>query len=137
MASLKKILVRGCVINTVLMTLFYLLAAFLEGFDWIPSLGTMFMLLALSFIVSAAEQILLGSASVSVRILLNYALCLGGFLALFLISNKNRDSAAQVLIAAVFFTFLYIVVNIARFIVMALKARRENEKEEYTPAFKK
>ena len=137
MSTIKKIFVRGCVINTVLTTGFYLLAAFIAGFDWIPSLGTMFILLGISFVVSAAEQILACGFSMAARIILNYALCAGGFLVLFILGNKNGGKASQVLIAAVFFTFAYILVNTARFIALSRKARRENEKEEYTPAFKR
>ncbi len=137
MATFKKLLVRGCVINTVITTCFYLLAAFLEGFEWIPSLGTMFMILALSFIVSAAEQILSCPFSMAGRVTLNYIICLGGFLLFFVIGNKNGGNGAQVMIAAAFFTLLYLIVNLARFIAMGRKAKLENEKLEYTPSFKK
>ena len=137
MASFKKFLTVGCVINTVLMTCFYLLAAFLPGFDLIPRLSTMFTVLAFSFILSAAERVLEAPFSMAGRIALHYVICLGGFLALFLIGNKNAGNPAQLIIGTVFFTFAYILVNIARFIVMERRVRAENEKLEYTPAFKK
>lgn len=137
MATLKKILTLGCIINTIFITCFYLLAAFLPGFDWIPSLGTMFMILGFSFVISGAERVLSVPFSMTGRVLLHYALCLGGFMILYTIGNEKSDSGAQVLIAAVFFTFIYIIVNIARFIVMARKARIANEKLDYAPSFKK
>jgi len=137
MASFKKFLTFGCVINTVIMTCFYLLAAFLPGFDLIPSLGTMFMVLGFSFILSGAERILVASISVAGRVCLHYALCIGGFLALYIIGNGGAARGAQIIIAGVFFTFLYIAVNLARFILMGRRAKAENEKLDYTPSFKK
>lgn len=137
MTALKKIFTLGCVINTVLMTGFYLLAAFLPGFDLVPSLATMLTVLALSFIVSAAEGILRSALSAPIRVLLHYALCCGSFMAFFIASNGASRRAAQIIIAAVFFTMVYAAVGAVRYALFARGERRKNEDEEYTPSFKR
>jgi hypothetical protein len=71
------------------------------------------------------------------RVICHYILCLGGFMALFVIANGGGNRGSQIIIAGVFFTVLYIIVNLARFIVMGRRAKAENEKLEYTPSFKK
>lgn len=137
MTAFKRIFTLGCVINTVLMTGFYLLAAFLPGFDLVPSLATMLTVLALSFIVSAAEGILRTSLAAAARVLLHYALCAGSFMAFFIASNSASLRAAQVIIAAVFFTLIYVVAGAVRYVVFSRGEKRRNEDEDYTPAFKK
>ncbi len=137
MTSLKKIFTLGCVINTLLMTGFYMLAAFLPGLGLVPSLSTMLTVLALSFVVAAAEGILHAGFSPAGRVALHYVLCCGSFLAFYIIANGSRVRAAQIIIAAVFASFIYAVLGGVRLALHSRAAKRENESLEYTPSFKR
>lgn len=135
--TLKRILSLGCIINTVLISLIYLFAALgANALVWLPDL-TVYMVLVVSFVIAAAEQIFKSGMGFGKKVLFNYAVCLGAFLFIFILGNSGGRRGAQILIAAVFFTAAYFLVNAVRFVAMGKKARRINEETEYTPAFKK
>ena len=135
--TLKRIFSLGCIINTVLIVFVYLLAALGESvLVWLPDL-TVYMVLVVSFVIAAAEQIFKSGMGFGKKVFLNYAVCLGTFLFIFIIGNSGGRRGAQILIASVFFTVVYFLVNSVRFVAMGKKARRINEETEYTPAFKK
>lgn len=135
--TLKRILSLGCIINTVLITFIYLLAALGESvLVWLPDI-TVYMVLIVSFVIAAAEQIFKTGMGFGKKVILNYAVCLGVFLFIFILGNSGGRRGAQILIAAVFFTLAYFLVNSVRFVAMGKKEKRLNEETEYTPAFKK
>ena len=135
--KIKKIIRLGCVINTVLITIIYFFAALGENvLVWLPDL-TMYMVLIVSFVIAAAEQIFKTEMGFGKKVVLNYAVCLGTFLLIFILGNNGGRRGAQILIATVFFTLAYFLVNSVRFVAMGKKAKRLNEEKEYTPAFKK
>lgn len=137
MIALKKILTLGCIVNTILMFAFYMLAAFLPGLGLVPSLETMLTVFAFSFIVSAAEGILHARFSAFWRVVIHYILCCGSFVALYVIANGKSVRAAQIIIAAVFVSLIYALLGGLRYAAIARTAKRENEQLEYTPSFKR
>ena len=135
--TLKRIIFLGCTINTFLITIIYLLGALGQSIlFWLPDL-TMYMVLIVSFVIAAAEQIFKTDMGFGKKVLLNFVSCLGAFLFIFILGNRGGRRGAQILIAAVVFAVIYFLVNGVRFVVMGKKERRLNEEKEYTPAFKK
>ena len=136
----KKTLTVTCVINTVIITLLYVLGYITNtggGTAWIPRFNIMWMVLGISFVLSAAELILQGKGNFTVKMLWHFLSCLAGFLLIFTVGGGYADSPAAIVIGTFLFIIAYLVVNVTRFAVTGKFKRKKEEEEEYDEVFKK
>ncbi len=135
--KLKLTLTEGCVIYTVLITALYVIGyVFDRGGEWIPRFRMMWVVLGVSFVIAAAERILDGGETGPVRIILNFAACLAGYLVIFVVGGGYINNGAAVLISLFIFIILYVAANVIRFAAAGKLRRRRSEEEDYDPAFK-
>ncbi len=137
---IKKTLTQTCVVNTVIITLLYIIGYVTNlggGTSWIPKFNIMWMVLGVSFVVALAERILESAGSFWFRVICNFALCMLGFMLIFIVGGGYGDNGAAVVIGSFLFFLAYILVNGVRFAVMARREKKENEEAEYESVFKK
>ena len=136
--KIKLTLTEGCVIYTVLITVLYIIGYLFDRDGmWIPRFRTMWVVLGVSFVIAAAERILDGGKTGPVRIILNFAVCLIGYIVIFVVGGGYIDNGAAVLISLFIFIILYVAANVLRFAMAGKLHRRQSAEEDYTPAFKK
>ena len=138
--NVKKTLTMTCVINTVIITLLYVLGYITNtggGTAWIPRFNIMWMVLGISFVLSAAELILQSKGNFFVKMLWHFVLCLAGFLVLFIIGGGYADRPSAIVIGTFLFIIAYLAINITRFAVTGKFKRMKEEAEEYDEVFKK
>ncbi len=136
----KKILTQTCVINTVLITLLYVIGYVTNlggGTSWIPKFSIMWMVLGVSFVAAVAERVLETEGSFWFRTICHFALCMVGFLLIFIVGGGYGNNGAAVVIGSFGFFLVYLLVNGVRFALMARREKKENEEEEYESVFKK
>ncbi len=129
-----------CVINTVIITLLYVLGYITNtggGTAWIPRFNIMWMVLGISFVLSAAELIFQGKGNFWVKVLCHFASCLAGFLLLFIVGGGYADRPSAIVIGTFIFVILYLIVNVTRFAVTGKFKREREEEEQYDEVFKK
>lgn len=137
-AKIKKVITDTCVVNTVIMTLLYILGYLTNkdgGTAWIPKFNIMWMVLGVSFVLALAERILDMKGSLGARIACHFGMCVVGFLLIFIIGGGYSSSAGAVVVGTFLFILAYILVNGVRFAVTGKLRRAKNETEEYTSVF--
>lgn len=138
--NVKKVLTMTCVINTVIMTLLYVLGYITNtdgGTAWIPRFGIMWIVLGISFVLSAAELILHGKGNFFVKMLWHFLSCLAGFLLLFIVGGGYAENPSAIVIGTFLFIIAYLAVSLTRFAVTGKLKRTREEEEEYDEVFKK
>ena len=136
----KKTLTMTCIINTVIITLLYVLGYITNtggGTAWIPRFNIMWIVLGISFVLSAAELILQGKGSFAVKVIWHFVSCLAGFLLLFIVGGGYADRPSAIVIGTFLFVVVYLAVNVTRFAVTGKFKRTREEEEEYDEVFKK
>ena len=136
----KKTLTMTCIINTVIITLLYVLGYITNtggGTAWIPRFNIMWIVLGISFVLSAAELILQGKGNFFVKMLWHFLSCLAGFLLLFIVGGGYADRPSAIVIGTFLFVVVYLAVNVTRFAVTGKFKRIREEEEEYDEVFKK
>ncbi len=132
-----KIVSLGCIINTVVMTLLYVMSRLMNEGNLVPKFSAAMLILLVSFALSAAEATLKTKLGFGVKITVHFAICLAAFLTVFFGVGSPEKRGSFILIALVFFVVIYSAVNVARFVLMSRKEAKKSEKEEYTALFKK
>lgn len=136
--GLKRTASQGCMIFTVLIVALYIIGFLIDrSGNWIPSFNTVWIVLGVSFAAAAAERILDGGEATPIKIILNFAVCLAGYILVFVIGGGYSENGSAVLISLLVFAAVYIIANLVRYTVIGIRRRHDSEGEDYTPAFKK
>lgn len=131
-----RFLAGGCVVNTVLICLLYILRELFPGnmLGREISIQVVFSILLISFIISGADLLLINPTAVGV--ILNYAATAGGILLVFRLIRGKYSSGAQITAIVAAYTAIYAAVVGVRLLVRFLLRRKKNEKQGYTAVFK-
>ena len=123
LALIKKILTSACVIFTVLFTFIYTLGVSIN-YEWLPTLGMLYSLLAFSLVLSAMNKYLFSNSLVlGVRILFHYVVTALAFYLLFVVASgflKNGGSAVTIMIV---FSVIYALFAAVVSIVSCIKPK--------------
>lgn len=139
-SKIKKIIADACVINTVVMTLLYVLGYVTNtdgGTAWIPKFNVMWMVLGVSFVISLAERVLEMRGNFAVRLVCHFLLCVSSFLLIFIIGGGYGSDPSSVVVGVFLFVVAYVLVNCVRFVLIHKRETAENDKEEYSDIYKK
>ena len=130
----KRIVLNACLINTVLICALSALAyLFSSRAGFAPKLSTVAMILAFSFVISAAGYILsAGKLNTVVCVLIHYASIAAAFYMIFVVWGGFASRASTALIAMFFFTVIYAVSMIVYFIVKKKRSGKRKDSAEYS-----
>ena len=140
-ANLKKIFSDGCVINTVLLVLLYLLGVSIDP-DFIPTLSRVFGILIYSIVLSAANYYFFTSkAKRFTRLALHFLITAAVFCFCFVILGGYKANLGSVLVIVGFYLVLYAIIAAFIAITIILVKRiikaDENQKKEYKKVYEK
>lgn len=137
--KIVRVLTGGCVVNTVLICAIYILRELWGKFsrDALPpeiTIRMFFSVLLISFVVSAADLLLLDPSAVSV--ILHYAATIAGILLVLRLIRGKYEGGMQIVAIVMLYTVIYAVVIGVRLLVRYLLRRKKEEKKEYSSVFK-
>ena len=138
--KIKKTLTGTCVINTILITLLYILGYITNssgGTAWIPKFNIMWMVLGVSFVISLAERILEMKGSFALKLICHFGLCVAGFLLVFIVCGGYGNKSGSIVIGTFLFVLAYIIVNGIRFAVTGRFKNLGKAEDDYEPMFGK
>ncbi len=138
--NVKRTLTGACVINTVLITLLYILGYITNtggGTAWIPKFNIMWMVLGVSFVLSIAERILELKGSFAIKLMCHFALCVAGFLLVFIVCGGYGNKSGSIVIGTFLFVIAYVIVNGIRFAVTGRLKNLGKQDDDYQPLFGK
>jgi len=107
LAFIKNIISSACVIFTLLFTFIYTLGITVNT-DWIPTLGTLYSILAFSLILSAMNKYLFSNSLVlGIRILIHYIVTVLSFYVFFIVASGYAKSGSSALTIMIAFSIIY------------------------------
>ena len=114
-AKITSLLSRACVIFTLTVFFFYLLAsAVSDAARPVMDLLTLFSLFALSLVVSFSFLLLSARIPRSLAFFLHFLLCVGSFLFFYAVILGKAKTGAQIIVALLFASLLYLVAMLLR-----------------------
>ena len=136
-ANLKKIFSDGCVINTVLLVLLYLLGVSIDP-DFIPTLSRVFGILIYSIVHSAANYYFFTSkARRFTRLALHFLITATVFCFCFVILGGYKANPGSVLVIVGFYLVLYAIIAAFIALIRSIIKADENQKKEYKKVYEK
>ena len=136
-ANLKKIFSDGCVINTVLLVLLYLLGVSIDP-DFIPTLSRVFGILIYSIVLSAANYYFFTSkAKRFTRLALHFLITAAVFCFCFVILGGYKANLGSVLVIVGFYLVLYAIIAAFIALIRSIIKADENQKKEYKKVYEK
>jgi hypothetical protein len=136
-ANLKKIFSDGCVINTVLLVLLYLLGVSIDP-DFIPTLSRVFGILIYSIVLSAANYYFFTSkAKRFTRLALHFLITAAVFCFCFVILGGYKANLGSVLVIVGFYLLVYAVIAAFIALIRSIIKADENQKKEYKKVYEK
>ena len=136
-ANLKKIFSDGCVINTVLLVLLYLLGVSIDP-DFIPTLSRVFGILIYSIVLSAANYYFFTSkAKRFTRLALHFLITAAVFCFCFVILGGYKATLGSVLVIVGFYLVLYAIIAAFIALIRSIIKADENQKKEYKKVYEK
>lgn len=137
-SALKKIILNGCAIYTVLTLLLYTGGMLVSGIEreWIPTIGMMYMVLVFSLLFSAANfTVTRTKLSPILKLIIHFSVTTAIFYVTFLLWGGFTDSRSLVLTILLCYTLVYVIFALIFFTARSIKASAKNSKTEYDSQF--
>ncbi len=133
----KNIISEGCIINTALLIVMYLVGVSLdEGF--IPTLGRFFGILVYSLVLAFANSIFFSSKmKVFPRLLIHFFSTAAVFYIMFVVLGGYKTNAGSIIAIFGLYLVVYAVVAAIVAAVRSILKADENEKKEYKKVYGK
>lgn len=129
LAFIKNIISSACVIFTLLFTFIYTLGITVNT-DWIPTLGTLYSILAFSLILSAMNKYLFSNSLVlGIRILIHYIVTVLSFYVFFIVASGYAKSGSSALTIMIAFSIIYALFAA---VVAIFNGAKSNDKKKKT-----
>ncbi|MBE6626189.1 MAG: DUF3021 domain-containing protein [Ruminococcaceae bacterium] len=135
--KLNKIISDGCVINTVLLIVFYIIGVSLDP-NFIPTLSRVFGILIYSLALSAANSFLFSSKmKLFSRLALHFIFTALVFFICFVFIGGYKANLGSVLVIVGLYLVIYAVVGGAVALIRSILKADENDKKEYKKVYEK
>lgn len=139
-SALKRIILNGCAIYTVLTLLLYtggMLFSTIER-EWIPTISMMYMVLAFSILFSAANYTVTRTKLPALlKLLIHFAVTTLIFYVTFLLWGGFAESGSLVLTVLLCYTLVYAIFSIVLFAAKSMRSTAKNNETAYTSQFSK
>lgn len=137
LSVIKKIISRGCIINTVLVILLYSLGLLANG-NFIPTIDRIFGILLFSLALAGANIFVFSKVlTFPLRLLIHYLFTAFMFYVLFILWGNYSLNGGAAIVIFVMFTLIYGAVAGIVAIVRSIFKEKNNSKKEYKKVIKK
>ena len=135
--KISKILSEGCVINTVLLILLYLIGVSIDP-DFIPTLPRVFGILIYSITLAAANYFFFNAKIKRFsRLALHFLMTAAVFCICFVFAGAYKANVGSVLIIVGLYLVIYAIVAGIVAVILSIINADKNEKKEYKKVYEK
>ncbi|MCR5262679.1 MAG: DUF3021 family protein [Clostridiales bacterium] len=131
-----NILYPGCLIFTVCVFVFAVLASMAQAMNLVPGLIYMFLLFVFSLLFAALNLLFRSRFSKAAQILLHFAGLTTAFVIVFILAGGYYQNGGQAVAVIMLFYVLVYLLSVSVYMgVNSIRRRKSNEKSEYKKQF--